>query len=243
MIMIMLMVATAVLVGFTELILAIIPCDVAIILAVLTFEKRTRTLMRKKESKQLSNVESPIDWLKGCTVFSALSLLASLAYVIFNVLNIEIVFPFVANNSLLIYTIGFFIFAIIGLVRTAVFILEPSSRANVFAGKLIYLALKIFIKISLLSFIAVFQFLNATLFSSTVQSIVLQELIPSVIRIVYATTIILSFVGAIPIMYSIIVKQDEKTSRWDWITSILFLLPWVVLFIIGVLMRVGINLL
>ena len=69
-IMTMLTVAVIIVVGLSELVLAIIPCNVGILIAVLTFEKRIRTIMRRKESKILVKHESPLNWLKGATMFS-----------------------------------------------------------------------------------------------------------------------------------------------------------------------------
>ena len=70
------------LVGFAELVIAILPVDGGIIFTAMALEKRIKSLMKNKESKPLVKVESPLFWLKTCIVFSSFSLLASLAYLI-----------------------------------------------------------------------------------------------------------------------------------------------------------------
>jgi len=238
----MLIAVTVELVGFSDIALVILTCDVGILVAVLTFEQRTRKLMKQKESKALIKFESPLDWLKSSTIFAFVSLMSSLTYEIMISLSIETNFPVFGNNSLLFYTIGFFIFGVIYLVRTAIFMIDPSSKANIFVGKIIYMSIIAIIKVGLLGFVALFQYINALMFSLFIQGNILQQIMPEPIMILYALTIVFSFVGMVPLTYGIAFRLDKKMNRLEIVAIMLFVSPWVVLFTVNGLISLGIKL-
>ena len=202
----------------------------------MALEKRIKSLMKNKESKPLVKVESPLFWLKTCIVFSSFSLLASLAYLIINSLEIITDLPLINNTSLIIFTVGFFLVAIVHLVRTGVFMVDPTSKTNIFAGKVVYFGIEVGFRIVLLAFVGFMQFANLLMFDILIQQVTTQPIL-----LIYAITIILSFIGMLPIIHGILFRLTKQARRSDWIGFFLFSAPWIFLIISSILIWAGIK--
>jgi hypothetical protein len=222
--------------------LAIFVSDVAIIVAVLTIGQNTRDIMRRRESKPLIQSESPLAWIEFCILASFLSILTSLVYVFMNGFSIATDAPIIGNQSLLVFSISFFLMGLIYLVRTAIFLVHPSSRANIFAGKLIYRVADVSMRVILLSFVAFVQVFNGLMFQLIVPNPVLQRIFSTPITILYAFTIVLSFIGMVPIACGIVFHPYQQVKRRDLVFIASFLSPWIVFSIIGTLLSIGIKL-
>jgi hypothetical protein len=239
---IILMGVAIVVVGFSDVILVILPCDVAMLLAVFAFEQRTRTLMKRKESKPLIQFESPLNWLKNCALFSFVSIIAGLGYETMNIVGIESNAPIVGNWSLLFFAIAFFVIGLIYILRITVFMIDPASKTNIFAGKLIYMVLEVGMRVILLSFVVILQFFNGSIFSLIIKGTVLQNIFPTPIAILYASTIVLSFIAMVPLTYTIMFRLRQQVKRWGWVVMASFFSPWFILIIASALLSIGIKL-
>ena len=138
---------------------------------------------------------------------------------------------------MLFFGIAFFVIGILYVGRTGIFLFDQSSKANIVAGKIIYWGLEIGIRIMALSFVVFLQIFNVIMFSLIVQGIAFGS-----ITIPYAFTIILSFVGMIPVTWSVLVRLRKQVRRWDWVAVIIFMSPWLVLIASAILSIVGIRL-
>jgi hypothetical protein len=219
---IILMGMTVVVVGFLDVILVILGCDVALIVAVLPLGERTHKLMKKKESKSLIKVESPLNWLKSCAIFAFVSIIAGLCYETMNIIGIESNAPIFGNPSLLIFAISFFVLALIHILRITVFMIDPASKANIFAGKLIYKALQISMQVILLFFLASLQVFNGLIFPLIINGIVLQNIFPIPLQFVF--------------------HFWKQVKRWDWAIMFSFFSPWIIIIIVGTMLQIGIKL-
>lgn len=229
--------------GLTESAVIIFGGDLAligIVFTVFTVEQKIRTMMKRKESKPLIQYESPITWLKACLLLSSISALTSLACILMSNLPTEINVPIIGNQSLLAYSIVFFIMGFIELIRLGVFMIDPSSKANIFAGKLIHKVLDISMRVIQLSFIVCIQVLNGLMLMQIIQ-IPLQQLFSTPITILYASTIVLSFIGTIPLTIAVVLHPYQHIKRRGWVAVAFFLSPWIVLAIATTLLRIGIK--
>jgi hypothetical protein len=230
------------LVGFSEINLVILAGDIAMVLAVLPLEQRTRTLMRRKDSKTLLQFESPLQWLKICTRFSLVSLLSSLAYgIIISGLDIGVDKPPI-EGYMLSFAIAFFLFGFLYIARIAEFLIDPSSKMNIFAGKAIMMMMDVGIRLALLVAIAWFQIVNGIILYQIIQGIFVQNATLQPITILYAFTLILSFVGMVPLAWSTVVHLKEPIRSWTLVALTSFISPWVLLAIVSLLLRIGIKL-
>jgi hypothetical protein len=123
-------------VGFSELNLVILAGNIASFLAIPLFAQEVKKVMKNKNSKELLSHESPIDWVKDCIKFVAFSLLSSLVY---GVVSVQNLIPNQPQNLDFLFYFGivFFLLELLYLVRVVWFIVDPSSTANIFAGKLL----------------------------------------------------------------------------------------------------------
>lgn len=241
-IVILFMAVVIALVGFSEINLVILAGDIALVIAVLPLEQRIRTLMRRKDSKILLQFESPLQWLKICTRFSFVSLLSSLAYGIFaSGLNIGVNYPPI-ESSMLVYAIAFFLFGFLYIIRIAEFLIDPSSRTNIFAGKAIKIILNVGIRLALLASIAWFQIINGIILYYIIHAVFVQNIILQPITILYAFMLILSFVGMVPVAWSVVVHLNEPVRRRYWVALASFASPWVLQIVATILISVGIKL-
>jgi hypothetical protein len=78
--------------------------------------------------------------------------------------------------------------------------------------------------------------------SAIIQNALMQHLTPPPISILYASTLVLSFIGMVPIIYGILFRLEKQMRRSDWFAFITIGAPWILLSIVGVLLSVGIKL-
>ncbi len=176
------------------------------------------------------------------SLFSFLSLISGFAYLFLNAFNVITEIPIISNSHLLIFTIGFFILNLIFVLRTIIFILKPTSKANFFVGKVIYRLLDTLFKIIFLISVAIFQYINFGMLSLIIHNSVLPQIMSEPIAIIYGLTIVLSFFGVVFFVEKVIFHPMEKMTKKDWFFISFFSLPWVILSIVGVLINLGITL-
>ena len=126
---IIMLVVIAALVGTLEFSLVILAGDIAMIAVVIPLEQRTRTIMRKRESKELLLSESPLDWLKYSMTLFLISLVTSIGYAVFQSSDVVVSIPPI-NDMLLAFSIGFFLFGLFYIIRIGYFLIDPSSKGN-----------------------------------------------------------------------------------------------------------------
>lgn len=231
-----------VLFGISEFVGLILAWDGAALLAVIEVEKRVKSRIEENENMPIVELDSPKNWLMMWSIFSFLSLISGFAYIFLNALNIITEIPIISNSHLLIFTMGFFILNLIFVLRTAVFVIKPDSKTNLFVGNVIYRLLDILFKVCFLSSVVVFQYINFEMLSLVINNSVLPQIISEPISIIYGFTIVLSFFGGVFFIEKVIFHPKEKMTRWDWVFTSFFALPWVTISIIGTLLRLGITL-
>lgn len=240
--MILLMLVVIALVGFSEINFVILGGDIAMVAVVLPLEQRIRALMRRRSSKALLQSESPLNWVTACTRFSFVSLLSSLAYaLITSGVNIGVNNPPI-GNYIIVFAIGFFLFGFVYIIRIAEFLVNPSSKTNIFAGKAIKIGVEVAIRVVILMFIASFQIFNGIMFHQIIQAVFTQNIILRPIQVLYTFTLISSFVGMFPIINGTMFHLKERVSRWGWVAVVSFVSPWMLLIVVSLLLQLGIKL-
>lgn len=229
------------LVGLSEINLVIFASDIAMVLAILPLEQRIRTVMKKEESKVLLQSESPLKWVTTCTRLSLVSLLSSLAYgVITGNAYIGVANPPI-ESPIFGMAILFFLFGFIYIIRIAEFLIDPASKANVFAGKAITMVLDVGFRIAFIVPIALFQIFNGIILYQILQGVLSQNVVLSPLTILYTFTLILSFVGMIPVAWMTVFHLKEPVQPRLWIALIGFISPWILLMVVTILIRLGAN--
>lgn len=238
----LLMAVVIALVGFSDINLVILAGDIAMVIAVLPLEQRTRTIMKRKDSKTLLQFESPLQWLKICMRFSSASLLSSLAYgIIASGLNIGVNNPPI-ESDMLFFAIAFFLCGFLYIIRVAEFLIDPSSGTNIFAGKAIKLILDVGVRLALLASIAWFQIINGIFLYYIIYIVFVQNMVLQPITILYAFLLALSFVGMVPVAWSVVIRLKEPIRRWGWVALACFVSPWILQIVATILLHVGIKL-
>ena len=141
---------------------------------------------------------------------------------------------------MLSFCLAFFVFAIIYLVRITVFIVEPSSKGNILAGKIIRAFTNIGLRATFTVFLITVQIPNVIVLYAILQETTTQTLSKAIIFL-YGFTIIISFVGTIIIAYNVIFHLTRKIKRWDYVALVSFASPWVLLIILGIFLDFGIK--
>ncbi|MGD0977667.1 MAG: hypothetical protein ABR962_00845 [Candidatus Bathyarchaeia archaeon] len=235
----MLMAVIYLVVGLSEVNIGIFAGDIGLLVTAVLFAQEIRKAMKNRASKELLRHESPIDWLKASTKYFVFSLLSSLAYGFVNVQNVG-----VENNPvieyLLIFSVGFFLFGLLYTVRIIWFIIDPASKANILAGRVLKTTRAIGIRLVYVSFILFLQVFNGIMLYLILSLIFVTHTALTTFAIVYLPTLILSFIAAIPYLHLIIFRLNEKARIRDWIATFCFYIPWIVLVTYSLLLRAGI---
>ena len=238
--MIVIVVVTLIVTGFADLVSWIFAGNIAMLCVVVLLEERTRKAMKSKDAQEIVKFESPIAWLKFCLLFSTLSLLTSIGYTVITDLGVQTDMPIFGNNYLLFFTVGFFCFAILLFLRASLFIIDPSSKFNISAGKIIYKVVDAGFRITVLVSLLLFQIFNGLMLWLIIEGL-LAHVFATPILVIYALTIIMSFIAIIPIFYNIILHPKKHINRLGVVTLFIFYSPWFVLIGIGLLLQLGLN--
>ena len=223
----MFIVVTINVIGFSDVNLVLLAADIMMILSVLPLEQRIHTLMKRRESKALLISESPITWLKIISRFSGFSFFLSLGYELSTRLNWVPDNPPI-NYSLLALGLFLFIFALIYVLRIAEFMIDPSSKINIFAGKMILKTLTFVGQVSIFAAPIMIKILDA-FFLVLIYEIYQKGYTLSTFSIVYVILNIFSFIAIVPLEYQMLSKSSENTDKKIWIVLVVFFLPIVFL--------------
>jgi hypothetical protein len=201
--------------------------------------KTKKTVAGKIVAGVLKN-DDPMRWLFVSTRFFSISLFASLASLLLEVTNIEIYGTPPVGLTMFVFAVIFCVMGFIFIMRIWGFLESPSSKTNVTFGKLFKLFIEGGLRISLVAFMATLQVFNAIMLTIIFQGAVFHDVIPQVWIIFYVGFALLSFITMIPVIFAIINRLNEQMTRWDKIYLVSFLSPWIMLSLIGVLLRLGI---
>jgi hypothetical protein len=238
-IVVMLMAVTYLVVGLSDVNIGILAGDIALFAMAVIFAQEIRKAMKTKASKELLKSESPLDWLKLSIEFFVFSLLSSLVYGIVNVQDVGI-----ESNPLIEYSfvfcITFFLLGLLCTVRITWFIIDPSSKANILAGKILKTTVDIGFRAIIGTFIVFFQIFNGIMLYLVLGLIFVLHTAPTPIELVYLPTLVLSFVAVIPLLYEVIFRFSKKTRSRYWVSMLFFFSPWILLITNGLLLHAGI---
>lgn len=227
------------LVGFSEINFGVFAGDIALLVTVVIFIQEIKKVKRNKNSKEILQHESPTDWVKACTKFSVSSLLSSLVYAIVNgqtlTLGDQPIF-----NYLFYFGIVFFLMGILYTVRIIWFIIDPSSPANILAGKILNKISRYGFRAVFLAFIASLQALNGIMLYYILFGILVLHTSLNILIIIYLPTLILSFIAMVPQVHTLLFHFEEKMRLRDSVTIVCFYSPWIVLASISLLIKIGI---
>jgi hypothetical protein len=239
-IVVMLMAVIYLVVSLSEINWGIFGADIALFGMAVLFIPEIRKLIRRKDSRELLRHESPINWLKISTISFLYSILSSVAYGLVNVTNVGFEYNPPIIEYLLIFCVAFFLFGLLYTVRVIWFIIDPASKANITAGKVIEKTITIGVKIILISFISVLQIFNGIMLYLILDAIFVIHGMLTWFAIAYLPTLILSFIATIPNLHGILFRLKQETRIRDWIVIFCFYSPWIVLIISTFLLKVGI---
>ena len=225
--------------GLTEVNIGIFAGDIGLLVTAVLFAQEIKKVMKGKDSKELLSHESPITWLKASTEYFVFSLLSSLVYAFVNVENVGL-----ENNLLieylLIFCVLFFLAGLLYTVRIIWFIIDPASKANILAGKVLTTTKSVGIRIILLTFVAFLQIINTLLLLTILRFIFVTHTVLPIIEIIYLPTSAMSLIATIPLSDLLLSHLGEKIRRRDLIVYFCFFLPWFILIINNLLQRFGI---
>lgn len=194
--------------------------------------------LEKSDNKELFRTDAPLVWLSNANRFFILSLFASLAYLIFISFNFGVgTMPF-GSDYMLFFSLGFFVFAFIHLLRVSEFIYSPSSMTHVTISKIYYWFVEIAVRVSLIAFYICLEIINAIMFYAIVFGLIAKGYI-TIVGIVYASSITISFATAYLVIWDVVFHLRKKATRKDELVYVGFLSPWIILTIIGLLMSLG----
>jgi len=221
-------------VGSFELIVAILACDLTLVLTTPIFVKEIKEIMKKKDNKVILKQESPIDWIKSCVKFALISLLIVLAYAL---VKDQIILNQPQNVDFLFYFgIIFFLVAILHTIRYIWFIIDPLSTSNIFAGKVLLTISKYGPTAIILAFIGLLLSFNGLNILQIYLPFFEQNLPLTLFGWIFLFTLILSFVAVIPTIYVIVFHLNEKVSVWYLLAGIAFISPLILLVISSLLL-------
>jgi hypothetical protein len=224
--------------GLSDVSLYIFGGDLALLVTAVVFAEQLRKVMKRKESETLLHLESPMEWLKAYTKCFAFSLLSSLGYGIANIQTSGI-----ESNPLIqylfIFSVFFFLLGFLHTIRILWFIIDPSSNANIVAGKVMKKVPEIVVKGSIVLAIVFFQFINGiTLYSYSINIYVIQWTQFPILYL-YLPTLILSFLTVIPFLYETIFHSEGNPRFRYWVFTLCTFSPWFVNIAYTLLLRIG----
>jgi len=235
----MLMAMIYLVVGLSDFNLAILAGDIGFIVTAVFFVPEIKKVMRTRESKELLRLESPLNWLKSMTTFFVLSLLSSFVYGFANVPNVGVEFNLIIQY-LFIFCVIFFLFGLLYTVRIIWFIIDPASKTNILAGKVMKTIVASGTKIILVSFISFFQIINGLMLYLILNLFFVAHVAITPFHIVYLFTLVLSFIALIPCLHLIIFRLNKENRIRDWIVLFCLFSPWIALITYNLLLEAGI---
>jgi hypothetical protein len=224
-------------VGLAEFDFVIFAGDIGFIAVVVALAQETRKIMKHKESKELLRNESPINWLKFSIEFFVFSLLSSLVYGFTAVETLSNQYAILIDYAVVI-TVMFFLGGLIWTVRIIWFNIDPASKGNIRAGKLMKTTAFVIVR-------AIFAF--GILFLESINGLVFYFLFPLIYTsltlplVVYLSALGASFVATVPMTYMFMFRLNEKLRVRDYVASFFYFSPWIVLMAISLLIRMGIT--
>ncbi len=234
----MLMTVICLVAGLSEVNFGIFAGDIVLLVTAVLFAQEIKKAVKVKASKELLSHESPIDWLKASTKYFVFSLLSSVVYMFVDVQNIGL-----ENNLLigylLIFCVIFFLAGLLYTVRIIWFIIDPASKANILAGKVLITTKSVGIRIILLSFVLFLQAINVLLLVMILGFIFVNHTALAPIAMIYLPTSVMSLIATIPLSYLIVFRVEENLRVRDWIIDFCFFLPWILLISYNLLLRLG----
>jgi hypothetical protein len=236
----MLMTLTCLMAGLTNPNWEIFAADVGLFVMAIFIAPEIKKAMRNKASKELLSLESPLNWLKSSTLFFVLSTLSSLGYGIIDVSNIG-----VESNQTVGYLIGdLFIFSVVlfilGLLftfRIIWFIIDPASKSNILAGKLLKTVIFVGVRGIFAICIIFFQLINGLMLGLILNLIFVSHEAVNPFVFVYLPTLVLSFIAVIPFLYRTVFHFDEKNRIRDWAIVFCYFSPWIVVIPYNLLLK------
>jgi hypothetical protein len=193
--------------------------------------------MRDKSSKPLLEHESPLGWLKASNRLFILSFLTGLTYQILFIKDIGTTVPTAQaiisfTDFLLIISISSFIMGLVNLFRISEFVLTPSSKTNLLFGKIIFWTAEIGIRVLPVAFIVISQIINGFLLAGILPSII-QNGLPTPFIACYTLTLVLSFIGMIPVIIGVAFHFKEEMKRRDALALAGVVSPWIFLIVVA----------
>jgi hypothetical protein len=192
--------------------------------------------MKKSRDKELLRKDPPLDWLNNSNRFFGLSLFASLAYLIMVSFNFGVgAMPF-GSDSMLFFSLAFFVLAIIHLFRISEFIHSPSSKANMTVSRIYYWFAEIGFRVSFMGFIITIEVFNGLMFY-----LILVGLMHNItlFGIMFDSAVIISFATVFPIGLNTLFHPRKQANRKDSAIFVIFYLPEIVLIVAGFLLIMG----
>jgi hypothetical protein len=225
--------------GLSDLNNVILGGNLVLLITTIVFIQEIKKVEKTKDGKAFLQHESPKEWVKACTKFSVVSLLCSLIYAIVAgqnlVLEQQPLFDYLFYFGILL-----FLFGVLFTVRIIWFVVDPSSPANIFAGKILAKISKYGLRVTLLALVVSLQIIDGVMLPYPLFDALVRHTVLNLFGIVYLSTLILSFIGFFPLMYELLFHYEEKI-RLRGIVSIIFVFsPWFVLVMTNVLIRLGI---
>jgi len=208
----------------------------------LVFKPEISKKMKDESGKELRKHESPLNWLFISTRYFAISFFASLASLVVEIANVGIEGTPSVGWLMFVFAVIFCAMGFVFIIRIWEFLRMPSSKANILFGKIFYWFMEGGIRISFIGLVALFQVFNAIMLSIILQSAFVHNIILPPITVLYGFTLILSFVGMVPVTWSVLLHLREQIRHRDWFFIVSFISPWILLIIIAFLAIVGIQL-